>query len=79
VTAGQTSGAYNLTVQPVGASFTAAVTLACSARMPVGAHCMFNPPTAVTPGNSAVDLVMNISTAASNAGLQPLSTHASMF
>ncbi len=40
---------------------------------------MFNPPTAVTPGNSAVDLVMNISTAASNAGLPPLSTHASMF
>ena len=60
-------------------SFTGAVTLACSTGMPAGAQCVFNPPTAVTPGNSAVDLVMNISTAASKTGLQPLSTHASMF
>jgi hypothetical protein len=79
VTAGQTSGAYNLTVQPVGASFTGAVTLACSAGMPAGAQCVFNPFTPQTPGNSAVDLVMNISTAARKAGLPPLSTHISMF
>ena len=55
VTAGQTSGAYNLAVQPVGASFNGAVTLACSAGMPAGAQCVFNPPAAVTPGNSAID------------------------
>jgi hypothetical protein len=79
VTAGQTSGGDNLTVQPVDASFTGAVTLACSAGMPPGAHCMFNPPSAVTPGNSAVDLVMNISPPASKADLQPLPTHPSMF
>jgi hypothetical protein len=39
---------------------------------------MFNPPSAVTPGNSAVDLVMNISTAARKASLPPLSTHISI-
>jgi hypothetical protein len=64
VTAGQTSGAYNLTVLPVGASFSGAVTLTCSAGMPAGAQCVFSPSTAVTPGNSAVDVVMNISTVA---------------
>ncbi len=79
VTAGQTSGAYNLAVQPVGASFTGAVTLACSAGMPAGAHCIFNPPTAVTPGNSAIDLVMNISTAGSKARLQSRSSRFSVF
>jgi hypothetical protein len=79
VTAGQTSGAYNLAVQPVGVSFTGTVTLACSAGIPAGAQCIFNPPTAVTPGTSAVDVMMNISTAARKAGLQSLSTRAFIF
>lgn len=67
VTAGQTSGAYNLRIQPVGPSFNSPVTLACSAGLPTGAQCMFNPSTAVTPGNSAVDVVMSISTKATSA------------
>lgn len=62
VTAGQTSGPYALTVQPVGSSFTSAVTLACVHGLPAGAQCSFNPSGAVTPGNSAVDVVMSIST-----------------
>lgn len=64
VTAGQTSGAYNLRILPVGPSFNSPVTLACSAGLPASAQCMFNPATAVTPGNSAVDVVMSISTKA---------------
>ena len=78
VTGGQTSGAYNLTVLPVGASFSGAVTLRCSAGMPPGAQCVFNPPTAVTPGSSAVDVVMNISTASAKARLQSRTSHSSM-
>jgi len=70
VTAGQTSGPYALTVQPVGSSFNGAVTLACSAGLPAGAQCIFNPSTPVTPGNSAVDVVMNISTKASSVRLE---------
>jgi hypothetical protein len=64
---GQTSGAYNLRVQPVGSSFTGAVTLACTTGLPAGAQCNFSPSTAVTPGTSAVDIVMNISTMANRA------------
>ena len=63
VTAGQTSGPYALTVQPVGTSFTGAVNLACTHGLPAGAQCSFNPSGAITPGNSAVDVVMSISTA----------------
>jgi hypothetical protein len=63
VHAGQTTGAYNLTIQPVGSSFDAAVTLSCSG-LPAYSQCVFNPPTAVTPGNSAVNVVMTISTTA---------------
>ena len=65
VTAGQTTGPYNLTVLPVGSSFTGAVTLACASGLPAQAQCIFSPSTPVTPGNSAVDVVMSISTAAS--------------
>jgi len=61
VNAGQTTGAYELTVQPVGASFSGAVTLSCSG-LPALAQCVFNPSTPVTPGGSAADVVMNIST-----------------
>ncbi len=65
VAAGQTSGAYQLAIQPVGASFTGAVTLSCiTASLPAQANCVFNPSTPQTPGNSAVDVVLNISTTA---------------
>jgi len=66
VTAGQTTGPYNFTVQPVGSSFTGAVTLTCSG-LPLGAQCLFNPSTAVTPGTSAAAVIMTISTATSSA------------
>jgi hypothetical protein len=61
VTAGQTSGPYSLTIKPVGVSFSGSVTLACSTGLPAQAQCLFNPSTPVTPGNSAVDVVMSIS------------------
>jgi len=67
VTAGQTSGPYALTIQPVGSSFSGAVTLACTAGLPAGAQCVFNPATRITPGNSPVDVVMNVSTKANRA------------
>jgi hypothetical protein len=70
MTAGQTSGSYNLTVQPVGSSFSGAVTLACTSGLPVQAQCLFSPSTPVTPGNSAVDVVMNISSQASGSSLR---------
>jgi len=72
VTAGQTSGAYNLTILPVGSSFGGAVTLACSSGLPAQAQCIFNPSTPQTPGGSAVDLVMSISTTAKAASLRSL-------
>lgn len=65
VIAGETSGPYALTVQPVGTSFTGAVTLACTKGLPAGAQCSFNPSAPVTPGASAVDVVMSISTSKS--------------
>ncbi len=67
VTAGQTSGPYNLTVQPVGSSFTGAVTLVCAGGLPAQAQCNFSPSGAITPGTSAVDIVMSIATKAGNA------------
>ena len=70
MTAGQTSGSYNLAVQPIGASFSGAVTLACTTGLPVQAQCRFSPSTPVTPGNSAVDVVMNISSQASGSSLR---------
>ena len=69
VTAGQTTGAYNLTVQPMGSSFDAPVSLACTAGLPSGASCNFSPATPVTPGTSAVNVVMSISTPASTAAV----------
>ncbi len=67
VTAGQTTGAYQLTVapNPSGSSFGGAVQLACSG-LPQGANCLFSPSDPQTPGDSAVDVVMTISTAASS-------------
>jgi hypothetical protein len=70
VTAGQTSVAYALRVIPVGASFNGAVCLTCSAGLPTGAQCIFSPSTPLTLGNSAVDVVMNISTRANSAHLK---------
>lgn len=64
VNPGQTTGPYNLTVQPVGNSFNNPVTLSCSG-LPAGAQCSFNPSAPVTPGDSAVDVVMSISTSSS--------------
>ncbi len=59
---GQITGAYNLTVQPMGASFSGAVTLSCSSGLPPGAQCLFIPSGPVTPGKSPVPVVMTIST-----------------
>lgn len=72
--AGQTtSGAYQLSVapNPPGSSFPGAVSLSCPSGLPAGARCLFNPSTPVTPGNTAQSVVMTISTAASNASLDP--------
>jgi hypothetical protein len=68
VTAGQTTGAYQLTVapNPPGSSFAGAVQLACKG-LPQGANCLFSPSGPQTPGNSAVDVVMTISTAGASA------------
>jgi hypothetical protein len=65
VDAGQTTGAYNLAVQPVGSAFNGSVTLSCSG-LPAGAQCLFNPSNVVTPGNSAFDVVLSISTSSSS-------------
>ncbi|MGA8342276.1 MAG: hypothetical protein WB781_10095 [Candidatus Sulfotelmatobacter sp.] len=62
VTAGQTSGPYNLTVQPAGASFNSTVTLSCSSGLPAGAQCLFSPSVPVTPGSTSALVVMSIST-----------------
>jgi len=69
VNAGQTSGPYNLTIQPVGSSFNAAVTLACSSLPPL-AQCAFNPAAPVTPGSSPATVVMTVSTTATTAVLR---------
>jgi hypothetical protein len=68
VYAGQTTGPYNLTIQPVGASFNAAVTLACSG-LPALAQCLFSPSAPVTPGNSSASVVMTITTTAATTSL----------
>ena len=71
VNPGQTTGPYNLTIQPVGAAFNAAVTLSC-ANLPTLSTCSFAPSAPVTPGSSAVNLVMTISTtAATSADARP--------
>ena len=72
VTAGQMSGAYSITVQPVGSSFNAAVTVQCTATgLPAGAQCLFNQTNAtsvtVTPGSSQVQIVMNVATSSNSA------------
>ncbi len=59
---GQTTGAYNLTVQPFGASYGSAVTLTCASGLPAGAQCQFSPSATVTPGKTPVSVTMTIST-----------------
>lgn len=61
VQAGQTTGAYQLSVRPVGVSFSAPITLSCSG-LPSGARCLFSPSGPITPNSSAVDIVMSIAT-----------------
>jgi hypothetical protein len=61
VAAGQTTGTYNLTLQPLGASFNSAVTLSCPSGLPAEAHCNFNPNPA-TPGTTTTSVGMTIST-----------------
>jgi hypothetical protein len=63
VNPGQTTGPYNLTVQPVGTAFNAPVTLTC-ANLPALSSCSFAPAAPVAPGTSAVNLVMTIATTA---------------
>jgi hypothetical protein len=66
VGAGQTTGPYNLTIAPAGASFSGVVTLTCSG-IPSGAKCNFTPSTVVPGGNSA-NVVLTIATNSSTAG-----------
>lgn len=73
VSAGQMTGPYNLTIQPVGGSFNGAVTLACSG-LPALSQCSFAPATPVTPGNSPAAAVMTISTTAATSSLMAAST-----
>ena len=63
VNAGQTTGPYNLTIQPTGSSFNGAVTLSCSG-LPALTQCQFIPAAPVTPGGSAANVVMSIATTA---------------
>jgi hypothetical protein len=72
ITAGQTTGAYQLSVapNPPGSSFQSAVTLSCGFGLPPGAQCLFSPATAITPGSSAVNVVMTISTTATTSSLR---------
>jgi hypothetical protein len=66
-TAGATTGAYNLTVQPVATSFNGAVTLSCSGGLPSGAQCNFQPSTPLTLGSAPVAVAMTILTASTTA------------
>jgi uncharacterized membrane protein len=62
VAAGQTTGAYQLTVRPIGPSFPGAVTLSCPSGLPAGAQCIFSPLTPIVPGSNSAAVVMSIST-----------------
>jgi hypothetical protein len=64
ITAGQ-SASYNLSVIPVGASFSNAVSLSCSGG-PTISLCSFTPDP-IIPGGSSAAVVMSISTTAASA------------
>ena len=70
---------YNLTITPLGGSFAYAVKLACSG-LPADASCTFSPAT-VTPGGSAANSTLSITTTASTAEALPnrQSRHASVY
>ena len=78
VNAGQTTGAYNLAIEPVGSAFNSPVTLACSG-LPAGAQCLFTPSGPITPGTSTVDVVMSISTSSNTIQLRRSRRVASVF
>jgi hypothetical protein len=63
ITAGETTGAYQISVapNPPGSSFQGAVALSCSSGLPAGAQCIFNPSTPQTPGSAAINVAMTIS------------------
>ncbi len=63
VSAGQSTGPYNLTIRPVGAAFNGAVTVSCSG-LPSLSQCAFNPPTPVTPGPSPANVILTVTTTA---------------
>ena len=71
------SASYNFNVQPVGTSFTNAVTLSCSGA-PVVSLCTFTP-NPVTPGNNATNVVLKIATTASSASLSPQAREGAAF
>ncbi len=76
VNSGQTTGPYQLTIQPVGASFNSPVTLAClPSSIPQDAQCLFSPSTPQTPGGSAVNVVMTIATAVNGVKLGTAQRH----
>jgi uncharacterized membrane protein len=64
VVAGQTTGAYQVTVAPAptGSSFSGAVTLSCPLGLPAGAQCVFSPSSPIMPGSGSAAVVMSIST-----------------
>ena len=73
VSAGQTTGNYQLTIapNPPGSSFSGAVTLSCTKGLPQGAQCIFSPSTPQVPGDSAVNVVMSMSTASAMSESRP--------
>jgi hypothetical protein len=79
VTAGQTSGAYQLAIapNPLGSSFPGAVTLSCPSGLPTGAHCSFSPSAPIILGTTSRAVVLNISTAGATAGLMLPAHHRS--
>jgi hypothetical protein len=77
LSAGQTGGAYQLTVapNPFASSFAGAVTLSCPSGLPAGAQCLFAPSATVTLVNGPAAVVMSISTTARKAALRSPASH----
>jgi hypothetical protein len=80
VTAGQTTGAYQLSIapNPSGSSFPGAVTLSCPDGLPSGAQCKFTP-NPITPASGGPDVVMTIATAGPTGSLTWPARHRSTF
>jgi hypothetical protein len=66
VTAGA-SATYGITVAAVDGAYNAAVTLACTSGLPVGATCLFSP-SVVTPGSASNSSNLQITTTAGTGG-----------